>query len=94
LIGTVEVERAGLGVARRKVLESWKGPPAGSCLNLASTVDPLRGNLRLLLVGERYLLFGSERQTVKPPRLSPAPRDHATTRWAGFSCLFFVVGLI
>jgi hypothetical protein len=74
LIGTVEVERAGLGVARVKVLESWKGPPAGSRFNLDSTLDPLRGNLQLLLVGERYLLFGSEvrpRQTVKPPLLSP-----------------------
>lgn len=65
-VGIVECEIAGLGVARYRVIESWKGPPAGTLLTAEDRSPPgARPALRVHLCGERYLLCAS----VPPPSL-------------------------
>jgi hypothetical protein len=57
MVGIVECEIAGEIVAGYRVVESWKGPPAGTVLRIDSGLDYFHQRFPIALVGERYLVF-------------------------------------
>ena len=65
-VGIVECETAGGIVARYRVVESWKGAPAGTLLTIRMAVNYWGPQFPVTLVGERYLVT--------------AFRSHAPTR--------------
>jgi hypothetical protein len=55
-IGIVECETAGGIVARYRVLESWKGAPAGTAFSIRVAVNYWEPQFPIALIGERYLV--------------------------------------
>jgi hypothetical protein len=55
-IGIVECETAGGIVAKYKVLESWKGAPAGTTFSIRIAVNYWEPQFPIALIGERYLV--------------------------------------
>jgi hypothetical protein len=74
LVGVVECVTAGGDVARFKVMESWKGPPAGTELNLRTTRDHYWEQFSIALCGERWLVTAFHR-----------PGERIGIRWDIFS---------
>lgn len=59
-IGVVECVTAGGIVARYRVIDSWKGAPAGSEFNISQHVDSCGPLFPVSLVGERSLVFADK----------------------------------
>lgn len=63
LIGVLECDVAGIMVAKYRVVESWKGPPAGSSVVLGATPDVHGSPYPFALVGERFLVAAKENRS-------------------------------
>lgn len=59
-IGVVECVTAGGIVARYRVIDSWKGSPVGTVVNISQHVDVFEPQFPISLVGERFFLFGEK----------------------------------
>lgn len=59
-VGVVECIVAGGIVARYRVIDSWKGSPVGTELNISQHVDPFGPQFPVSLVGERSLVFAKK----------------------------------
>lgn len=57
-VGVIECEVAGGIVAKYTVVDSWKGPAAGSKVALAIAIDGWSRKFPIALYGERYLVAG------------------------------------
>ena len=55
-IGTVECETAGGIVAKYRVIESWKGAPAGTIITIMVAVNYWEPQFPIALIGEQYLM--------------------------------------
>ncbi len=56
LVGIVECQTAGGIVARYRVLESWKGPKAGTLVTIRQAVNYWEPQFPISLCGQRYLV--------------------------------------
>jgi hypothetical protein len=63
LIGILECDVAGGMVAKYRVVEAWKGPPAGSSVLLGATPGPHGPGYPLALVGDRFLVAAKENRS-------------------------------
>ncbi|MFO1438570.1 MAG: hypothetical protein U1F81_09615 [Verrucomicrobiaceae bacterium] len=59
-VGVVECIVAGGIVARYRVIDSWKGSPVGTELNISQHVDPFGPQFPVSLVGERSLVLAKK----------------------------------
>jgi hypothetical protein len=55
-LGIIECEVAGGIVAKYKIVESWKGPPAGNVVSLRVAVNAWEPQFPIALCGERFLV--------------------------------------
>lgn len=77
-VGVVECIVAGGIVARYRVIDSWKGAPVGTELNISQHVDPFGPQFPISLVGEQSLVFAEKSPSY---RLGPFSAGSATPLW-------------
>ena len=68
-VGIVECEAAGGIVADFRVIESWKGLPAGSRLRISQALNVWEPTFPIALCGENYLVFADSSANGKGARL-------------------------
>lgn len=83
-VGIVACERAGAGYAMMVVVESWKGMTNGSRFSLRADTDALHPRPRLLLTGQRLLLFASPLNHSQPRELPGYAPTSLSRRRADF----------
>lgn len=79
LVGIVECDTAGGIVAGYTVVESWKGPPAGTVLRLAVAADYWEPQFPIALCGERYVVTAF--QAAAPSRIQSTTSHGAVPLW-------------
>src|SRR5262245_11837805 len=78
-IGIVECQRAGGIVAKYKVIESWKGAPAGTTLSIRVAVNYWEPQFPIALVGMQYLV-GAFKQDA-PSRMMSTTMGSPVPLW-------------
>ncbi|MFN7563321.1 MAG: hypothetical protein ACK5TH_16175 [Prosthecobacter sp.] len=77
-VGVVECIVAGGIVARYRVIDSWKGAPVGTELNISQHVDPFGPQFPVSFVGERSLAFAEKAPSY---RMGSFSAGGATPLW-------------
>ncbi len=79
-VGIVECDRAGGVVAGYSVLESWKGPRAGTHITIRVAVNYWEPQFPITLCGERYFVTAFKQ--------APFPWRESHTATCGIGCSF------
>jgi hypothetical protein len=80
-VGIVRCEVAGLIAAKYRVVESWKGPPAGSLLTIDRTLDFWGPYTPYVLVGQEFLVCAFPRTPESSLRWCSGPFGCGQPYW-------------